>query len=351
MSQIDKTPRRMRVLGVAACLLLLGAVGCAPVASAISGSVPPARVASAADSAAPAPNVASLGVGSAPVRQAAENPPGKILFVREGNLWLWQGGNARQFSDGSTWSQPAFSPDGTEIAYVYWTFNFSDLFVMAADGSQSRRLTRGQSPSLPDNSWAFRPAWSSDGARLAYISDANSALPQIWVIGKDGNNRRQVTSELVGIQWADSLTWDPKGARLAATAAPDMREPSQIYLIDVATGAPERLTRHQNGALDPAWSPDGSALAYIGRPGGQTELWVRNIEGTKEAHLDKLAYVRSPAWSPDGKMLAVLAVKDGAFEIWVLDVKSTQDGFELGEPRQLTRDAVVDPMAGLTWAP
>ena len=57
--------------------------------------------------------------------------PGRILYVRDGNLWLWQSGTSRQFSDGGTWYQPSFSPDGTEIAYVYWTFNFSDIFVMS----------------------------------------------------------------------------------------------------------------------------------------------------------------------------------------------------------------------------
>ena len=56
--------------------------------------------------------MASLGVGAAPVRQAAETPPGKMLFVRDGNLWLWQGGTNRQFSDGGTWFQPSYGANG-----------------------------------------------------------------------------------------------------------------------------------------------------------------------------------------------------------------------------------------------
>ncbi|MFN8634616.1 MAG: hypothetical protein U0893_12230 [Chloroflexota bacterium] len=335
------------------CLLLaMSVLGCAPLATAVSRSAAVAGDAvGAQQSVVSAPNPASVGVAGPSIQQAADVPPGKILFVRDGNLWLWQGGTNRQFSDGGTWFQPAYSPDGREIAYVYWTFNFSDLFVMAADGSAARRLTQGQSRSLPDNSWAFRPAWSPDGAKLAFVSDANSGHPQVWVMAKDGNNRRQLTSEATGIQWADSLSWDPNGSRLAVTAAPDMREPSQIYLVDVARGTNEKLTKNLNGALDPAWAPDGKTLAYIARPGTQTELWLRDVDGTKEARLDKLSYVRSPVWSPDGKQLAVLAVKDAAFEIWVVSVKVTDGGFEFGEPRQLTRDAAVDPMSGLTWAP
>jgi TolB protein len=130
-----------------------------------------------------------------------------------------------------------------------------------------------------------------------------------------------------------------------------MRDASQIYLVDLAKGTAEKLTSHTNGAFDPAWSPDGESIAYVGRSGSQGELRVRSLDGEKVARLDRLAFVRSPAWSPDGKWLAVLAANNGAFEIFVLSVRTTQSGFELGEPRQLTRDAAVDPMSGLAWAP
>jgi TolB protein len=302
-----------------------------------------------------APSSGSLGIAVPAAQQAppqaADLPRGRILYVRDGNLWLWQAGASRQFSDGGTWFQPSFSPDGKEIAYVYWTYNFSDLFVMAADGSSARRLTRGQSSSLPDNSWAFRPAWSPDGARLAYVSDANSGHPQLWVMARDGSARRQVTSEALGLQWVDALSWDPAGARLAATAGPSMRDPSQVYLIDVAKGTSEKLTSHGNGAFDPAFAPDGNTIAYIGRSAGQGELWVRTLDGEKQAHIDRLPYVRSPVWSPDGKALAVLAAPAGTFDIWLVSVRATAAGYELGEPRQLTHDGAVDAMSGLTWSP
>lgn len=338
------TPRpRLAVL--LASLLTILAVGCAPLGGvATQTSAPPVEPAISL----PAP--ANVQVVPA-AQQAPDLPPGRILYVRDGNLWLWQAGNSRQFSEGGTWFQPAFSPDGKDVAYVYWSHNFSDLFVMASDGSSTQRLTRGQSQSVPDNIWAFRPAWAPDGQRLAYVSDANSQLPQVWLMGKDGNNRRQLTSEAIGIQWADTLSWDPNGTRLALTAARSMSEASQIYLLDIARGTTDKLTEHLNGAFDPSFSPDGSAIAYIGRSSTHGELWVRDLDGTHRAHTDKLPNVRSPAWSPDGKSLAVLAPQNGAFEIFILSVRYTDKGFELGEPRALTRDGAVDPMSGLTWAP
>lgn len=337
---------RSRLAIMLAGLLTMLAVGCAPLTSYVAKNVP-ADVVAVDPPMPPAANVQTIPAA----QQVPDLPPGRILYVRDGNLWLWQAGNSRQFSEGGTWFQPAFSPDGKEVAYVYWTFNFSDLFVMGSDGSSPRRLTRGQSASLPDNSWAFRPAWSPDGQRIAYVTDANSQFLQIWVMAKDGNNRRQLTSEAIGVKWADALSWSPGGTHLAFTGAPSMGDPSQIYLLDVAKQVPEKLTSHLNGAFDPAFSPDGSAVAYIGRAGTHGELWVRDLDGKHEVHTDKLPNVRSPAWSPDGKSLAVLAPQNGAFEIFLLSIRSTVDGFELGDPRALTRDGAVDPMSGLTWAP
>jgi len=346
MSQFGPRPH-CRLVALLVGLLAIVAVGCAPLASAVSHSGgPPAG--------AEVPNLASLGLvqPQPSIQQAADLPPGRILYVRDGNLWLWQGGTSHQFSEGGTWSQPSFSPGGKEIAYVYWAQNFSDVFVMASDGATSRRLTRGQANNIMDNSWAFRPAWSPDGERIAYVSDANSRFPQLWLMGPDGGGRRQISlPAFYEESWVDALAWDPNGGRVAVTAAPNMQDPSQIYLVDVAKATAEKLTRHANGAFDPAWSPDGQALAYIGRPGPVGELWVRSPEGDKVAHFDKLSYVRSPAWAPDGKSIAVLAQQNGAFEIFVLSVRSTASGFELGEPRALTRDAAVDPMSGMTWAP
>ena len=325
---------------------LFAVAGCGPIA------VMANRTAQTQTSAVVAPNTGSI---QAPVQQVlpvqqTETLSGRILFVRDGNLWMWQAGNSRQFSQGGTWSQPQFSPDGKEVAYVYWADNFSDVFVMAADGSESRRLTRGQSPRLPDNSWAMRPTWSPDGSRLAFVSDANSNHNQVWVMGKDGEGRKQLTSEALGILWADALSWEPDGTRLAVTAAPDMAAPSQIYMIDIAKGTFEKFSKQLNGAYDPSFSPDGTAIAYIGRPAGQPVLTVQSIDGSREATFDKLPFLRSPVWSPDGKSVAVLSAQGGVFEIWILSVTATPDSISLGEPRQLTRDAAIDPMSGLSWS-
>ena len=281
--------------------------------------------------------------------QAREQIQGKMLYVREGNIWLYEKDGARQLTQGGTWFQPTFSPDGQEIAYVYWESNFADIFVMAWNGSASRRLTRGQATYIMENDWAFRPTWSPDGAQIAYTSDRSSNFPVVSIMDKDGKNPRQLLTAATGLDAADSMSWSPNGSRIAVTALSIFSPaPTQIHLLDVAKGTTEKLTSNAGGAFDPAWSPDGESIAYIGRDGGQGELWVKRLDGG-EARVGKLAYVRSPAWSPDGKSLAVLAAQGGTFQVWVIPVQGAGDVIEFGEPRQLTRDGTIDAASGLSW--
>lgn len=316
-----RRPRRFLLL--AAAIVLMVSAGC---------TLPPAAIAPAAQR----------------LRQASQLG-GKILYVREGNLWVWQADEARQLTTGGSWRQPAWSPDGDEIAYVYRDGNFSDVFAMAADGSATRRLTRGQSAVVGDNDWAFRPGWSRDGAQIAYISDADSPFPLVWVMNKDGSAKRQVMSaERTGLDVTDALSWAPDGKRLAVTAMG--REPSQVYVLDIARGVVEKFTSVAQGAIDPAWSPDGGTIAYVAREGNRTELRLRRVDGGGEVRSDKLAHARAPAWSPDGRSLAVLSAQSGSFQVWVAAVQAEGDTLEVGDFRQLTHDGGVDAVSGVSWA-
>ncbi len=291
---------------------------------------------------------ASVQPVSTSVMQARDQLAGKLAYVREGNLWIWQGGEARQLTTGGTWRQPALSPNGTEIVYVFREQNFSDVFAMAADGSANRRLTNGQAPVIGQNDWALRPTWSPDGSQIAYISDENSAFPVVWLMNKDGGARRQVMRvEIVEI--ADALSWAPDGKRLAVTAM-STQEASQIFLLDVARSTVERLSNHSQGAFDPAWSPIDDSIAYVAREGGRGELVVRHSEGPEQARSNRLAYVRSPVWSPDGRNLAVLSAQGGSFDVWAAPVSREGGAVQIGEFRQVTRDGGIDAASGLSWA-
>ena len=92
-------------------------------------------------------------------------------------------------------------------------------------------------------------------------------------------------------------------------------------------------------------------MAYIARTTATGELWVQSLDGKTQAHAGGLPYVRSPTWSPV-RQDAGRARRPGParFQVYAMTVKPTVDWFEIGEPRQITRDGSIDASSGLTWA-
>lgn len=284
----------------------------------------------------------------AQIAPAPDLPSGRILFVKDGNLWLWTEGRARQITDGGTWQQPQWSPDGSEIAYVYRGVNFSDIFVMNADGSTNRRLTRSQSSSLGDNDWVFRPTWSPNGSQIAFVTDSDSYNPVVWVMNRDGTNRRLLMGVTDSFEAADALSWSPDGRRLAVTAFG--ADVSQIVLLDVGRGVTQPLTRNPKGVIDPAWSPDGRVIAIAVRDTGRSDIRLRLLDGGAEVELTRGGLSRAPAWSPDGRRLAYLSSKNGTFELYTVDLVDQGSGqLAAQNERQLTRDLNLDGTSGISW--
>src|ERR1700694_3272283 len=201
---------------------------------------------------------------------------GRILFVKDGDLWVLNGSGAHPLATGGTFSQPSWSPDGSGLAYVYRGTNFADIFVTDDQGQSQTRLTNSQSTVLDNNDWNFRPAWSPDGKQIAYVSDKSSTFPVLWLMSAiDGTGRHAVSVPGLQEEAVDALAWSPDGAQLAVTLFNEPG-PTQIALVPIgATGRQTGrvLTDLPGGALDPAWSPDGSWLGFAGRDGFAIEMY------------------------------------------------------------------------------
>jgi TolB protein len=298
--------------------------------------------------------VACLALGGHALADSAPLP-GRLLFVKDGDLWVLEGGAPRQLATGGSWSQPSWSPDGSSLAYVYRGTNFSDIFVTDPRGEAQTRLTTSQSSILDDNDWNFRPAWSPDGSQIAFVSDRKTAYPALWLMNaEDGTRLRSVPTPGVNNESVDAISWAPDGARLAVTLFAGSG-PSQVAIVPVDTSLREQarlLTDRPGGALDPAWSPDGGWIAYAGREGYVSEVFASRPDGTDVVRLTNDGVLdRSPSWSPDGQHLAYLTNKSGWFEAWVVDVSIDASGVLVasGEARALTRDLHLDAAAGLAW--
>src|SRR6266851_1568339 len=235
--------------------------------------------------------------------QTSSALPGRILFVKDGDLWVQDANGARQLATGGTFSQPSWSPDGKLIAFV---------------------------------------------------SDKTSTFPTLWLMNAaDGSGRRALATPGLQQEDVDSLAWSPDGSQLAVTL---FNEPGPTQIALVPLGATGRqtarvLTDLPGGALDPAWSPDGTWLGFAGRDGFAVEMYAVRPDGTSLTRLTVEGQLaRSPSWSPDGRHVAFLSNKTGYFEVWVVDIQPDSSGaLVASQPRQLTQDLHVDAVSGLSW--
>ena len=131
----------------------------------------------------------------------AEHPAGTgRLVVRnhEGNLEIWRIGEENDLqltSNPAPDYDPAWSPDGWQIAFVSGREGSDDIFIMAGNGQGDRRLTYF-------DGYDKHPTWSPDGTRIAFWSDRQGGRRQIWVMNADGSEAKNLSSSA----WDD---WAP----------------------------------------------------------------------------------------------------------------------------------------------
>jgi Tol biopolymer transport system component/imidazolonepropionase-like amidohydrolase len=185
----------------------------------------------------------------------------------------------------------AVSPDGRTIAIDL----LGALWTMGIDGGPARRV-------LEDGYDAHLPAWSPDGTRLAFQAYLRDTW-HIWVMRADGTGLQEVTS---GPFDDREPFWSPDGTRLAFSS--DRSGNYDIWTVTLGSGEVKRLT--SSGANDsmPAWSPDGREIAFVSDR-QERGIYARAVDSDAERLLVRdPTTVWSPAWTPDGKTVAYVSV-------------------------------------------
>jgi TolB protein len=305
----------------------------------------------------------------------AEALPGRLLFVRNGTIWLWEGNQPRPLlGDGSAW-QPAWSPDGTRIAYVERGESYSNIMLANASGESLLRLTSNQSRFPPhsherifDSMWAFYPAWSPDGDTLAVATQYGPPMPSpsgaveynlsLYALPVGGGTRQQLYAD--NKAHVGQIVYAPDGRSLIYThASLQSGSSQQLHRLSLDTDTDNPFPGAPPRSYDPAFSPDGTWLAFATRDNDHTDVWVLPGKANSSSsplpqRLTNVEWARAPAFSPDGRMLAFLAIAPGenGFDLWVSDLSLRPDGMlQANNPRQLTAGMRLDAESGLSWAP
>ena len=194
--------------------------------------------------------------------------------------------------------EPAWSPDGSKVAFATNRDGNFEISVINADGQNPVRLT---SSSAADRA----PAWSPDGTKIAFTSfrDGNG---EIYVMGADGSNPVRLTNHP---GFDTDPVWSPDGSKIAFSSTRDGN--AEIYGVDATGSGLTRLTSNNVDDVQPAWSPDGTKLVFsrFAWCDGDTgfceyDLFVMNADGSGAAQLTFGSSDADPAWSPDGRWIA-----------------------------------------------
>jgi len=205
----------------------------------------------------------------------------------------------------------------TRLGYVVKAGERFALMVSDADGANPRQVLRSDQPILS-------PAWSPAGTELAYVSFEQG---RSVVYRHDlATGRRSVVAAFEGINSAPDFA--PDGERLALSLSRDGNP--EIYVLELGSGDLRRITR--SGAIDtePTWGPEGRELIFTSDRGGSPQLYRVDAGGGAPRRLTfEGQYNASPSWSPKGEKVALITGDGSRFAIGVLDLES-------GEVRTVT---------------
>ena len=227
---------------------------------------------------------------------------------------------------------PSLAPDGNTFAFVSSASGNLDIYLQRVDGRKAINLTR-DSP-VSDT----QPAFSPDGSQIAFRSDRDGG--GIFIMGATGESVRRLSD------FGFNPTWSPDGTEIAVSTESIELQPQarpglgRIVVLNVRTGAKRDVVAADG--VQPSWSPQGDRIAYWGvvGEGGQRDLFTVDPHATHpEQTVTRLTNDPpldwNPAWSPDGKYLYFGSDRDGTMNLWRMPIDEHM-GKALGPPEPVS---------------
>jgi Tol biopolymer transport system component len=254
-------------------------------------------------------------------------------------------------------NSPALSPKGDKLVYLSSRSDYIDIYLMnVIDGKDLGRVVQGERSNLFEELHWLRPGmgWSPDGKRIVFSAKAG---PEDALYILDLDTREIHKSYTLGLDGIYSPKWSPLGDKIAFMGMKGNK--SDIYTLRLEDEKLEKITDDVFSDLDPVWSPDGKEIAfvsdrgdYLGAPDtafqiqhydyDRLDLYTVKIKnGRITRHTFDRAKATSPAYSPDGSRIAYISDKFGISNIFILNKQS-------GESYPITN--VLTGVSQISWS-
>jgi TolB protein len=193
-------------------------------------------------------------------------------------------------SEGGSNQSPAWSADGAKIAFSSSRTGNPEIWLADSSGGNLHKLTAFKGPNVAPT---FNPR---TGAQIAWVS-GRTGLPQIYTMDIDGSNVQRITDG----GYAVSPSWSPNGELLAFSwnrkYGPGDPGGDDIHVIELASKNYLQIT-HESGSNDfPSWSPDNRHIVFQRTIGGHTQIWTMLPDGTQQQQLTHAGNNSMPNWS------------------------------------------------------
>ena len=264
-------------------------------------------------------------------------------------------------TDEGTWMDVDVAPDGQRIAFSM----LGDIYTMPIAGGIPTRISEGLA-------WEVHPRFSPDGQRIAFTSDRGGG-DNIWLMNADGSDKRQLTKE--DFRLLNQPSWSPDGRYIVAkkhfTTGRSLGT-GEIWLYHVAGGGGVKLVerpneQHQKELGEPVYSPGGEAVYFtrnntagpIFEYAQDSNAGIFEIERYDLATGERTTVVSGyggavrPAPSPDGKSIAFVRRDRDQSQLWVKDIASGREQMIYGDLDLDVQEtwAVTGVYPNMDWTP
>ena len=238
----------------------------------------------------------------------------------------YDGANPQKVTNTKTLNiTPAWSPDNEVIAYTSYRPSgqfgtFQDL-VLSFIHTGERKMPADGNPSKQN----YLPAWSPDGSKIAFTSNRDGN-PEIYVINKDGSNLRRMTNHpAIDV----NPTWSPTGNQIAWVS--ERTGTPKIYIMNIDGTGQRTLVNEE--CYRPTWSGEPfNEIAYAAMTGPGYDIKIYSFQsGESRKVTDGIGTNESPVFSPNGRHIAFTSSRTGKVQIFTV----ARDGNDL---RQITRE-------------